>query len=128
MAFALLHGAQVISDLLTIREKLVLTNLLQPHCKLIKSTVAQVLEARSTEGASPGWTCLGCGVVCLIQDESIHSHFLRLYCVKTAKLLWEQELYVPFQYTAPCAFFHTFPADVSHLQGVSEASVKHQSV
>lgn len=30
-----------------------------------------------------------------------------------AKLLWKQELYIPFKYTASRTFFHTFPADVS---------------
>ncbi|XP_072539438.1 uncharacterized protein [Salminus brasiliensis] len=28
-----------------------------------------------------------------------------------AKLLWEQELYTPFEYLAPCPYFHTFPGD-----------------
>ncbi|XP_040889316.1 wiskott-Aldrich syndrome protein [Toxotes jaculatrix] len=109
MASSLTPGCHVMSDLLTIREKGVLFSLLQPQSKLIKTTVAQVLEAK--EGESPGWCCLGCGVVCLIDDESVHSYFLRLYCVKRAKLLWEQELYIPFEYTATCSFFHTFPTD-----------------
>lgn len=50
--------------------------------QLIKTTVAQVLEAKDTDGGGLGWRCVGCGVVSLIEDESIHSHFLRLYCVK----------------------------------------------
>ncbi|XP_026202644.1 neural Wiskott-Aldrich syndrome protein isoform X2 [Anabas testudineus] len=111
MASSLVPRAQVMSDLLTIREKTVLFTLLEPQCKLIKTTVAQVLEAKDTDGGGLGWSCVGCGVVSLIEDESIHSHFLRLYCVKSAKLLWEQELYIPFQYTATRTFFHTFPAD-----------------
>ncbi|KAK2862187.1 hypothetical protein Q5P01_001720 [Channa striata] len=121
MAFSLACGAQVMSDLLTIREKGVLFSLLEPQCKLIKSTVAQLLEAKDTEGGSLGWSCLSCGVVCLIEDESIHSYFLRLYCVKRAKLLWEQELYIPFQYSATCPFFHTFPAD-GHQVGFNFAN------
>lgn len=58
--------------------------------QLVKTTVAQVLRAKDAEGESPGWSCLGCGAVCLIEDESIHSYFLRLYCVKvrgTAELI-----------------------------------------
>lgn len=31
---------------------------------------------------------------------------------QSAKLLWEQELYIPFKYNATRTFFHTFPADV----------------
>ncbi|XP_070704163.1 actin nucleation-promoting factor WASL isoform X2 [Pempheris klunzingeri] len=109
------------SDLLTIREKGVLLTLLEPHCKLIKTTVAQVLEAKDTRGESPGWSCFGCGTMCLIEDESICSYFLRLYCVKRAKLLWEQELYIPFKYTATRTFFHTFPAD-GHQVGLNFAN------
>ncbi|XP_071351308.1 actin nucleation-promoting factor WASL [Trachinotus anak] len=111
MASSLIPGCHVMSDLLTIREKGVLFTLLEPHCKLIKITVAQVLEAKETQDESPGWCRLGCGVVCLIEDESVLSYFLRLYCVKRAKLLWEQELYIPFKYAANRTFFHTFPAD-----------------
>lgn len=58
--------------------------------QLVKTTVAQVLEAKDMKGGRPGWSCLGCGVVCLIEDEFVHSHFLHLYCVKvrgTAELI-----------------------------------------
>ncbi|XP_029989877.1 neural Wiskott-Aldrich syndrome protein isoform X3 [Sphaeramia orbicularis] len=82
MASGLIPGLQVMSDLLTIREKGVLLSLLGPQCQLIKSTVAQVLVATETQGRGLGWTSLGCGVVCVIEDHSVHSYFLRLYCVK----------------------------------------------
>ncbi|KAM8757518.1 actin nucleation-promoting factor WASL [Acanthopagrus schlegelii] len=121
MASSLIPGCHVMSDLLTIREKGILFTLLEPHCKLVKTTVAQVLRAKDAEGESPGWSCLGCGAVCLIEDESIHSYFLRLYCVKRAKLLWEQELYIPFKYTATRMFFHNFPAD-DHQVGLNFAN------
>ncbi|XP_039654104.1 neural Wiskott-Aldrich syndrome protein isoform X1 [Perca fluviatilis] len=121
MASSLISGCHVMSDLLTIREKGVLFTLLGPQCKLIKTTVAQVLVAKETKGKSPGWSRLGCGAVCLIEDESIHTHILRLYCVKRAKLLWEQELYIPFKYTATRKFFHTFPAD-GHQIGLNFAN------
>lgn len=109
------------SDLLTIREKGVLFTLLEPQCKLIKTTVAQVLMAKDTQVESPGWSCLGCGALCLVEDETIHSYFLRLYSVKHAKLLWEQELYIPFKYTAARMFFHTFPGD-DHQVGLNFAN------
>ncbi|KAM7402044.1 hypothetical protein PAMP_017315 [Pampus punctatissimus] len=132
MASSLIPGCQVMSDLLTIREKGVLLTVLKTKCKLIKSTVAQVLEAKENQGGSPGWSCLGCGVVCLIEDQSVHSYFLHLYCVKRAKLLWEQELYIPFKYNRKSAFFHTFPAD-GHQAGLNfanevEAEEFHQAV
>ncbi|XP_026162121.1 neural Wiskott-Aldrich syndrome protein [Mastacembelus armatus] len=136
MASSLIPGSHAMSDLLTIREKGVLLTLLQPQSDeagsydqqqlpekkwemnglfLIRTTVAQVLEARELQGGCPGWICLGCGVLCLTEVESIHSYFLCLYCVTSAKLLWEQELYIPFKYTATRAFFHTFPADGHHI-------------
>ncbi|XP_070758276.1 actin nucleation-promoting factor WAS [Enoplosus armatus] len=121
MASNLIPGCHVMSDLLTIREKGVLFTLVEPQCKLIKTTVAQLLEAKETQGESPGWSCLGCGALCLMEDEAIHSYFLRLYCVKRAKLLWEQELYIPFKYTATHTFFHTFPAE-GHQVGLNFAS------
>ncbi|XP_076598216.1 actin nucleation-promoting factor WAS [Chaetodon auriga] len=121
MASSLVPGCRLMSDLLTIREKGVLCALLQPRCKLIKTTVAQVLVATETQGEGPGWSCVGCGAVCLVEDESIRSYFLRLYCVKRAKLLWEQELYVPFKYAATLTFFHTLPAD-GHQVGLNFAS------
>ncbi|KAF4112366.1 hypothetical protein G5714_007161 [Onychostoma macrolepis] len=36
---------------------------------------------------------------------------MRLYCLKKAKLQWEQELYTPFEYSETCPYFHTFPGD-----------------
>ncbi|XP_051269809.1 actin nucleation-promoting factor WASL isoform X2 [Dicentrarchus labrax] len=122
MASSLIPGCIVMSDLLTIREKGVLYSLLEPQCKLIKTTVGQVLVAKEMQHESPGWSCLGCGTVCLVEDESIHSYFLRLYCVKRAKLLWEQEMYIPFKYAATRRFFHTFPAD-GHQVGLNFANV-----
>lgn len=50
--------------------------------QVIKTTVAKVLEAKETRGESQGQSCLGCGVVCLTEDESVHFYFLQLYCVK----------------------------------------------
>ncbi|XP_042263645.1 neural Wiskott-Aldrich syndrome protein isoform X2 [Thunnus maccoyii] len=83
MASSLIPGCQVMSDLLTIREKGVISTLLQPQHELIKSTVAQVLVAKENQDGGPGWSCLDCGVVCLIEDQSVHSYFLHLYCVKS---------------------------------------------
>lgn len=50
--------------------------------QLIKTTVVQVFEAKDVQVGNPGWSCLGCGVMCLIEDEFIPSYFFRLYCVK----------------------------------------------
>ena len=38
--------------------------------------------------------------------------------IQQARLLWEQELYMPFQYNAVCLFFHTFLSDVSDINTI----------
>ncbi|XP_029533942.2 actin nucleation-promoting factor WAS [Oncorhynchus nerka] len=101
-------GCPVFSNLLTVRENALLFTLLGAKCKAVVSAVAQVYVS------FPGrqvWRHEGSGVVCLVEDSSQHSYFLRVYCVKRSKLLWEQELYVPFRYSAPHPYFHTFPAN-----------------
>ncbi|KAL4655269.1 neural Wiskott-Aldrich syndrome protein-like [Arapaima gigas] len=78
----------------------------------LASAVAQVYEARAEPGGQgTTWTLKDCGVVCLVRDMSRQSHFLRLYNLKRGRLLWEQELYTTFTYSAPRPFFHSFPAD-----------------
>ncbi|XP_048872933.1 wiskott-Aldrich syndrome protein [Brienomyrus brachyistius] len=57
------------------------------------------------------WRYKDGGVVCLVRDQTLRSCFLRLYSVKIGKLLWEQELYTTFKYSAPRPFFHSFLAD-----------------
>ncbi|CAB1315041.1 unnamed protein product [Coregonus sp. 'balchen'] len=101
-------GCPVFSNHLTVRENALLFNLLGVQCKAVASAVAQVYVSLP---GHPVWRREGCGVVCLVKDPSQHSYFLRLYCVKRSKLLWEQELYVPFRYSAPHSYFHTFPAN-----------------
>ncbi|KAL0978345.1 hypothetical protein UPYG_G00169320 [Umbra pygmaea] len=101
-------GSLVFSNLLTTRENALIVNLLGAQCKAVASAVAQVYVSL------PGhqtWRHEGSGVVCLVKDCSQHTYFLRLYCIKRTKLLWEQELYIQFQYSTPRPFFHTFAAD-----------------
>ncbi|XP_072238347.1 actin nucleation-promoting factor WASL [Leuresthes tenuis] len=121
MAYSFTIGTEAMSDLLTIREKGVLVSMLEPHCKLIKTTVAQLLQANDTQRGRPSWHYLDCGVICLTEDYSTRSFFLRLFCIKRAKLLWEQEVYIPFKYTAARPYFHVFPADV-HQVGLNFAN------
>ncbi|XP_015244890.1 PREDICTED: neural Wiskott-Aldrich syndrome protein-like [Cyprinodon variegatus] len=121
MAVGRVLQSQVMSDLLTFREKGVIIGLLEPHCKLLKTTVAQILQAKDSGDESRSWHRLDCGVVCLVEDTSVQSYFLRLYCVQREKLLWEQELYIPFKYTASRAYFHTFPGE-AHQVGLNFAN------
>ncbi|CAL9703914.1 unnamed protein product [Knipowitschia caucasica] len=114
MGSGVMPGFQVMSDLLTMREKAVLRSLIQPNCELMKSTVAQVLQSQEQPEEALAWSRPMCGVLCVIKDQSLNTHFLRLFCLKNAELLWEHEVYVPFQYNASCSYFHSFPADGHH--------------
>ncbi|RVE73253.1 hypothetical protein OJAV_G00048860 [Oryzias javanicus] len=115
MALCLIHNADVMSDLLTIREKGVLISLLKPHCQLVKSTVAQVLQASRAAGETQGWECFSSGVLCLVKDGPASSYFLHLYCIKRKEFLWEQELRVTSEYTVSRPYFHTFLAGVQQF-------------
>ncbi|KAJ8370571.1 hypothetical protein SKAU_G00105990 [Synaphobranchus kaupii] len=105
-------GLRVCCSLISSRDNALLCTLLGPECSAVASGVAQVYVASMEPGDhGASWRCKGSGVVCLVNDQSLMSYFLRLYSIKRAKLLWEQELYTPFRYSAPRPFFHTFPAD-----------------
>ncbi|XP_055077971.1 actin nucleation-promoting factor WASL [Periophthalmus magnuspinnatus] len=119
MGSAVMPGFQVMSDLLTIREKNIVYSLIGPHCTLMKCTVAQVLQS-TQEPEAVLWRNLACGVLCVIRDQSINTYFLRLFSVQRAELLWEHEVYIPFKYAAPRTYFHTFPAD-GHQTGFNFA-------
>ncbi|XP_017335405.2 actin nucleation-promoting factor WAS isoform X1 [Ictalurus punctatus] len=104
--------SRVLSSLLSIRENGLVFNLLGSDCSASACAVVQLyLATTAGKGKTSEWQFHSCGVVCLVQDKKLHSTFIRLFCVKRAKLLWEQELYTSFTYSTPCAFFHTFPGD-----------------
>lgn len=81
MGSHVMPGFQVMSDLLTMREKNVIYSLIQPQWTLIKATVAQVLES-TEECEALVWRSTACGVLCVLRDELLDSYFLRLFCVK----------------------------------------------
>uniref|UniRef100_H3B4R2 WASP like actin nucleation promoting factor n=1 Tax=Latimeria chalumnae TaxID=7897 RepID=H3B4R2_LATCH len=57
------------------------------------------------------WTKFYCGVVCLVKDNPLRSYFIRVYDLKEGKMVWEQELYNAFKYSATRPYLHTFPGD-----------------
>ncbi|XP_067230900.1 uncharacterized protein si:dkey-197j19.6 [Chanodichthys erythropterus] len=73
-------------------------------CGIVQLVIADPPKKRE-------WKSHSFGVLCLVQDKSMHSTFMRLYCLKKAKVQWEQELYTPFEYSETCPYFHTFPGD-----------------
>ncbi|XP_023661374.2 actin nucleation-promoting factor WAS [Paramormyrops kingsleyae] len=102
----------IYSELISPRENALLFALMGPTCSAVACAVAQVYEARSEPNAGgPAWRYKDGGVMCLVRDQTLRSCFLRLYSVKRGKLLWEQELYTTFKYSAPRPFFHSFLAD-----------------
>ncbi|XP_076870708.1 uncharacterized protein LOC143521582 isoform X2 [Brachyhypopomus gauderio] len=104
--------SRVLSSLLTTRENGLLFNLVGQDCSVSACAVVQLYLATSPrEGQKSQWEIYSCGVLCLVRDRKLNSTFMRLFSVKRAKLLWEQELYTPFEYSTPCHYFHTFPSD-----------------
>uniref|UniRef100_A0A3B4DXH7 Si:dkey-197j19.6 n=1 Tax=Pygocentrus nattereri TaxID=42514 RepID=A0A3B4DXH7_PYGNA len=104
--------SRVLSSLLSTRENGLLFNMLGQDCSASACAVVQLLMATAAcKGQKSEWKFHSCGVVCLVSDRKLQSSFIRLFSVKRAKLLWEQELYSPFEYLAPCPYFHTFPGD-----------------
>ncbi|XP_036425475.1 wiskott-Aldrich syndrome protein [Colossoma macropomum] len=104
--------SRVLSSLLSTRENGLLFNMLGQDCSASACAVVQLLMATAAcKGQKSEWKFHSCGVVCLVQDRKLQSSFIRLFSVKRAKLLWEQELYSPFEYLAPRPYFHTFPGD-----------------
>ncbi|KAK7155529.1 hypothetical protein R3I93_010232 [Phoxinus phoxinus] len=99
--------SRISSPLLSTRENGLLCSLLSHDCSVLACGIVQLVIAEKKE-----WKSHSFGVLCLVQDTSIHSTFMRLYCLKQkAKLQWEQELYTPFGYSETCPYFHTFPGD-----------------
>ncbi|XP_066522343.1 uncharacterized protein si:dkey-197j19.6 [Hoplias malabaricus] len=104
--------SRILSSLLSTRENGLLVRLLGQDCTVSACAVVQLLMAMTTsDGQKSEWKSHSYGVACLVQDRKLGSSFIRLFCVKKAKLIWEQELYTPFEYLAPCPYFHTFPGD-----------------
>ncbi|XP_062401103.1 uncharacterized protein si:dkey-197j19.6 [Sardina pilchardus] len=105
-------GLRVFSTYLSTRENGLLVRVIGADCSILASAVVQlVLVSPAQKGQRLAWEVHSCGVACLVQDRNVHSAFIRIYCVKKAKLLWEQEVYTPFKYSAPHPYFHSFPGD-----------------
>ncbi|KAM9894337.1 hypothetical protein OXX69_011395, partial [Metschnikowia pulcherrima] len=75
--------------------------------KIIDATVARLYVAYPDRTQ---WTYTGLmGAVALVDDLVGHTFFLKLVDITGARgVLWDQELYVDFQYHQDRTFFHTF--------------------
>ncbi|XP_050968419.1 uncharacterized protein si:dkey-197j19.6 [Labeo rohita] len=101
--------SRILSPLLSTRENGLLFSLLSHDCSVLACGIVQLVMA--TPPQKKQWKSHSFGVLCLVQDKSVHSTFMRLYSLKKAKLQWEQELYTPFEYSETCPYFHTFSGD-----------------
>jgi hypothetical protein len=73
------------------------------------TVIAQVFETNPPIHSS--WNKIGVGVVCLQKDYSRRSYFLRLYCYKAGKFIWQEECYRSFAVTREKPFLVTFEGE-----------------
>ncbi|XP_030049813.1 actin nucleation-promoting factor WAS [Microcaecilia unicolor] len=99
----------IASCLLQPRENDQVFELLGRKCISLCTSVAQLYLALPP--GSSQWNKQCCGVLCFVKDNPRRSYFIRLYDLKEAKMVWEQELYSSFDYLASTRYFHVFCAD-----------------
>ncbi|QPG76353.1 hypothetical protein FOA43_003741 [Brettanomyces nanus] len=82
----------------------------KPSNKIIDATVARLYIAFPD---SSSWVFTGLsGAIALVDDLVGHSFFFKLVDISGNRgVLWDQELYVDFQYNQDRLFFHTFELD-----------------
>lgn len=54
------------------------------------------------------WTYRHTGAVCVVRDSARHSYFLRLFCLRRAELVWQEEIYINFVITRTKKWLLTF--------------------
>ncbi|XP_067855155.1 actin nucleation-promoting factor WASL-like [Heptranchias perlo] len=86
-----------------------LFSLLGRSCVSLATAVVQLYLAMPERRQR--WVKRHCGVACLVKDNPQRSYFIRLYDLRECRNVWEQEVYIPFQYSARRPYFHTFIAD-----------------
>lgn len=97
------------SSLLSQQENDKLEELLGRRCASMATAVAQLFMALPHSPSM--WSLQHTGVVCFIKDNPQRSYFIRMFDLKTGKLVWEQEIYNQIVYNSPQPYFHTFAAD-----------------
>uniref|UniRef100_UPI00358E0F61 actin nucleation-promoting factor WASL-like n=1 Tax=Myxine glutinosa TaxID=7769 RepID=UPI00358E0F61 len=99
----------VASLLLNQSENEKLFSLLGRKCATLASAVVQLYT--SGPSSSRQWNKTHCGVACFVKDNPQRSYYIRIYNVKEAAKIWEQEMYNQFCYITPRPYFHTFEAN-----------------
>lgn len=77
-----------------------------------QSQCTAVVQVFTTEPpAHSHWVKLHTGALCFVKDNVKRSYFMRLYCLKKNCLVWEQEVYDPFNVNRPRPYLLTFEGD-----------------
>ncbi|XP_056130324.1 WASP actin nucleation promoting factor b isoform X2 [Lampris incognitus] len=97
------------SSLLSPKENTMMEDLLGRRCTSMATAVVQLVMALPH---SPSiWSLQHVGVVCFVKDNPQRSYFIRMFDLKTVKLVWEQEIYNQIVYCTSRPFFHTFTSE-----------------
>ncbi|XP_055605696.1 actin nucleation-promoting factor WASL [Uranotaenia lowii] len=94
------------SSLLTNEENEQLFGLLEKRCQSLCTAVIQLYMTQSPAHAS--WVKKWTGALCFTKDNCRRSYFFQLYCLKTNRMVWEQELYQNIEVTKPRPFLIMF--------------------
>lgn len=82
--------------------------------KIFSATLVRIYYAHPKHDK---WSYTGLqGALAFVKDHRTNSFHFKLVDIDgTRGVIWEHELYEPFDYFADRAFFHSFPGDVSTL-------------
>lgn len=78
-------------------------------CQSLSTAIVQLFYTQSPDHVH--WVKKDTGVMCFIKDNNRRNYFFRMYCLNRCKLIWEQELYVNFEYKCAENYFHMFEID-----------------
>lgn len=94
------------SSLLTRDENEQVFKLFDFKCQSLSTAIVQLFYTQSPDHVH--WVKKDTGVMCFIKDNHRRSYFFRMYCLNRCKLIWEQELYINFEYKCAQNCFHMF--------------------
>lgn len=83
-----------------------------------------VVQLFVTEAAAhSAWTKKSSGVACFIRDSTKKSYFIRVYCLSSLTMLWEEELYDDISISKPRDFLITFEGQVCVIFEINDYRV-----
>jgi len=98
------HGSKLLND----QENSSIFSIIGKRCTTLCTTPAQLFSCPPNQQQ---WQKHKVGVACFVKDNQLKSYFIRIIDLMKHAIVWEQELYNQFVYTAPRPYFHTFEAD-----------------